>query len=131
MLKYVVDYLNELKNELKGSDPALVQDALSDAEEHLRTALENAWEDNPDLSESDALEPVIQKYGEPKEVACAYQEIESRTSSFLSSPRRQIKQTGFAKLYGILADPRAWGAFLYMFLSLLTGGIFGAWGLLV
>jgi hypothetical protein len=130
MFKYVADYLNELKRELKGSDPALIQDALSDAEEHLRTALENLWEDNPDISEADALAHVIQKYGEPKEIASAYQEIESRTIPFLSPPRKQIQKTGLSRLYGVLVEPRAWGAFLYMFLSLLTGCVFGAWGLL-
>ena len=45
MLKNVDEYLLELKKELKGSDSALIQDALSDAEEYLRTALENALED--------------------------------------------------------------------------------------
>ena len=33
-------YLSDLKNALKGADRATVQDALADAEEHLRTALE-------------------------------------------------------------------------------------------
>ena len=130
MFKYVDDYLNQIKNELKGSDPALIQDALSDAEEHLRTALENTFEENPNISEADALMPIIQKYGKPSEIASAYKEIESRTSPFLLSPQRQVKKTGLAKLYGVLAEPRAWGAFIYMFLSLLTGCVFGAWGLL-
>ena len=40
-------YLVELKNELKGSDMATVQDALIDAEEHLTTALEVFLEQNP------------------------------------------------------------------------------------
>lgn len=128
MFKYVADYLNELKKELKGCDPALIQDALSDAEEHLRTALEKTWEKDPEIPEAEALVPIVQKYGEPREIAAAYQEIESRTTPFLSSPRRQIQLQGLAKLYGVLADPRAWGSFLYMFLSLLTGCLFGGWG---
>ena len=33
------EYLDKLKSELKGSDSALIQDALSDAEEYLRTVM--------------------------------------------------------------------------------------------
>jgi len=39
MLKNVNEYLVELKKELNGSDIATVQDALADAEDHLRTAV--------------------------------------------------------------------------------------------
>ena len=37
-------YLRQLKEELKNCDRATVQDALSDAEEYLRNALENLRE---------------------------------------------------------------------------------------
>jgi uncharacterized membrane protein len=35
MIKSVDEYLQLLKKELEGCDAALIQDALSDAEEHL------------------------------------------------------------------------------------------------
>ena len=35
MTKSIEEYLDQLKVELKDSDPATVQDALADAEEHL------------------------------------------------------------------------------------------------
>ena len=41
----IKDYLAELKSALRGADKATVQDALADAEEHLRTALENTEAD--------------------------------------------------------------------------------------
>ena len=41
MIKSVEDYLDLLKAELNGSDAATIQDALADAEEHLRAALGN------------------------------------------------------------------------------------------
>jgi uncharacterized membrane protein len=41
MINSVEEYLSELKKELAGSDRATVQDALSDAEEYLRTAMSN------------------------------------------------------------------------------------------
>ena len=39
MTKSIEEYLDQLKAELKDSDIATIQDALSDAEEHLRMAL--------------------------------------------------------------------------------------------
>ena len=74
--KNVDNYLNHLKKELKGSDPALIQDALSDAEEHLRFALNSAKIETPNIAEAEALVPIIEKYGSPSEVAAAYKKIE-------------------------------------------------------
>ena len=44
MINSIEQYLAELKKELAGSDRATIQDALSDAEEYLRTALNSASE---------------------------------------------------------------------------------------
>ena len=41
MINSIDIYLESLKKELKGCDNATIQDALSDAEEHLRTAIDN------------------------------------------------------------------------------------------
>ena len=38
MIKSVEEYLDQLKNELNGSDAATIQDALADAEEHRQRA---------------------------------------------------------------------------------------------
>ena len=77
MSRTVEEYLAQLKNELLGSDVALMQDALSDAEEYLRTALESARSENPKIVEDDALSSIIEKYGTPQEIATAYREVES------------------------------------------------------
>ena len=53
MIKSVEEYLDQLKNELNGSDAATIQDALSDAEEHLRAALANLREKQPEMSEAE------------------------------------------------------------------------------
>lgn len=89
MFKDVHEYLSRLKRELKGSDPALTQDALADAEEHLRTALDNAKKEAPNISEAEALSAILDKYGEPNEVASAYKEIEHQISSFLLSRQKR------------------------------------------
>ncbi len=70
-------YLAQLKKELGRSDPAVVQDALSDAEEHLRNALDQALKQNPGLSRADALAHVLEEFGSPSEVAAGYKELEA------------------------------------------------------
>lgn len=129
MFKGIDEYLGDLKKELKGSDAALIQDALSDAEEHLRTALENILESKSGMSESDALSSLIEKYGTPSEIASAYKEIEFRLSPVLAPFRRTEAKSVVSRFYGVIAEPRAWGAFFYMLFSALTGSIFGVWTL--
>jgi hypothetical protein len=130
MCKDVNEYLAKLKKELEGGDPALLQDALSDAEEHLRMALEEALSDKPSLSETEAMASIIEKYGHPKEIASAYRDIESRTSPTLAVSRTKETRTSLARFFGVLAEPKAWGAFFYMLLSFVTGLVFGGWALI-
>ena len=130
MYKDVQEYLEKLKEELEGTDPALIQDALSDAEGHLRTGLEEEIAQSPGLSESEALKPIIEKYGSPSEIATAYRAIESHIAPSLASARPQDSRSFWAKFFGVLAEARAWGAFSYMLLALFTGVIFGGWALL-
>ena len=129
MFKDVSEYLEELKRELEGCDPALIQDALSDAEGHLRMALEEALSSASGASETEAIVPIIEKYGHPKEIASAYRAIESRTSPALAVSREKETRSSWARFFGVLAEPKAWGAFFYMILSLVTGIVFGGWAL--
>ncbi len=72
MLNTVEEYLTALREELNGSDIATVQDALADAEDHLRTAVVNLREGEPELDERDALQSAIEQYGSPSETAAAF-----------------------------------------------------------
>jgi len=131
MCKDVQDYLAKLKKELgENADPALIQDALSDAEGHLRAALDEAISKNPDLSETEALEPIIEKYGVPSEVASAYTSIEAQIFPTLSVSSRKDTRSFWTKFFGVLVESRAWGAFFYMLLAFITGMIFGSWAIL-
>jgi hypothetical protein len=130
MIKKIEEYLDRLKKELSGSDPALVQDALSDAEEHLRTAVGEALEKSPGLSEADILQTQIAKYGSPPEIASAYREIESRMLPTFAAQKSKFPRSFWAKFFGIAAQSRTWSAFLYVFLSALTSLIFAMWVLL-
>jgi uncharacterized membrane protein len=129
MYKNVDEYLDQLKHGLKGCDPALIQDALSDAEEYLRTALLNVQKEDPNLSEEEALGSIIDKYGNPGEIASAYKEIESRISPSLSPTSAHKDRSFLAKFLSIYGDSQAWAAALYLVFSALTGSIFGLWAL--
>lgn len=129
MYKNVDGYLEKLREELQGCDRALVQDALADAEEHLRTALESDIREKTGVAESELLLPIIEKYGAPEEIASAYREIENWIPPALASSRRQESQSLWGRLFGVIGDPRAWSAFLYMLLGLLFGCFYGLWTL--
>ena len=127
--KSIDEYLNHLQKELKGSDPALIQDALSDAEEYLRFALETAKNENPDIEDSEALDSIFDKYGSPQEVAVAYQNIEAHLQPVFAPTSQPDTRPFLSQFFCIIAEPRAWGAFLYMIFAALTGSLFGLWGL--
>jgi len=127
MIKSIEEYLNLLRGELAGSDRATIHDALSDAEEHLRTALDSAREIQAGVPEAEALPPIIEEYGSPEEVAAAYREIEARLRPTLARPGHVDERSLLARFFGVYADPRAWGALLYMLFSALTGTLYFSW----
>jgi len=126
MIKSIEEYLELLKTELQGSDAATVQDALSDAEDHLRAALVNLREKQPEVSEEAALDQIIEQYGSPSETASAYVEVERRTIPQLS--RANINnESVLSRFFGVYTDARAWGALLYMLIAFVTGVFYFSW----
>ncbi len=114
----VAQYLDALREALQGADPALVQDALYDAEEHLRAEMTQ----HPDEAEAAVLERIVGSYGAPDEVADAYRANEVRVQAALRTPSPKPVQGGaIARFFGVYRDPRAYLALLYMLLSLVTG----------
>jgi hypothetical protein len=125
MFNTLEEYLEALKTEMKDADPALVQDALADAREHLSTALAEARGASSKIKESDALKKVIEEYGTPEETASAYKEVERRTSPAL---KQTIKpRSAWGRFFGVYADPYAWGALLYMLIAFVTGIFYFTW----
>ncbi len=130
-------YLNELRQALQGTDRAVIQDAMADAEEYLRTATNSP--ENNGLSEGAAFSQIMAKYGTPQEVADAYRENESRIVRAYIPPEKQetiqeapataVPDTRpfLVKFFGIFADSRAWGALLYLVFALGTGIIYFTW----
>ncbi len=130
MTKDIQDYLNRLRQRLGGCDHALIQDALSDAEEHLTTALQIELMETPGLAPAEALAAIIEKYGSPEEVAAAYLSLEARFSLGLAAPRSARRRSFLNRFFGVVAEPRAWGAFVYALLALLTGNLYGLWAVI-
>ena len=143
MINSIEQYLTELKKELAGSDRATVQDALADAEEYLRTALDNAMKGNSPVSEAEALAQIIEKYGQPKEIAAAYKAIESRIPpAFYRPTQKEVKapeappvvapalpdtRPWYARFFGVVTEARAWGALFYLLFTLGTGIVYFTW----
>jgi hypothetical protein len=120
-------YLRQLKAEMKDCDRATVQDALSDAEEYLRNALDNLKTNKPAVPEANAFSSVVEEYGTPAEIADAYRKIEARTSPSLVARTTQQNRSFPARFFGVVIEPRAWGALLYLLFTLATGIIYFTW----
>lgn len=127
MSKRIDEYLAELRRALEGADRATIHDALADAEEHLRTALDLTRRDYPETTEQEALEAIMQEYGTPKETAAAYREIEERTQPAFAAGRAAAHRSAAGRIFGVLIDPRAYAALIYMFFSIITGIIYFTW----
>lgn len=124
MVKTIDEYLDELKKALAGNDPALIQDALSDAEEHLRTAVA---EHNGPGSPDEALASILAKFGSPEEVAAGYKGIENRPLLLPARPVSKPRRSALARFFGVFGEPRAWAAVIYMLFALVTGIVYFTW----
>lgn len=113
----IEQYLAALRTALAGEDPALVQDALYDAEEYLRAEVGA----NSGRSESDTLELISSTYGAPEEVAEAYRTTEKQVRTALAPPPRKAPRTAFGRFFAVYGDSRTWTALFYMLLAIVTG----------
>ena len=123
--KTIREYLDQLREELRGADPAMIQDALYDAEEHLRAELA----ENPQLDEAAVLARVATTYGAPAEVADIYRVKEDQVERALRPPRRRppVQKSALSRFFGVAVDPRAYAALFYMALTLATGVFYFTW----
>jgi len=122
----IPDYLEQLRRSLAGADPALVQDALYDAEEYLRSELS----ENPGKSEAEVIAAVAGSYGAPDEVADIYRDTEVKVQSALRTPPARpvaAQRSWFARFFGVIAEPRTYAALFYMLFALATGIFYFTW----
>jgi len=127
MINSIDVYLDSLKKELKGCDNATIQDALSDAEEHLRTAIDNGLKESDKVVEADILSEIIEKYGAPDEIANAYRDIEDRIRPSFARTQVSSNKSILSRFFGIFTDAGAWGSLIYMIFALVTGIIYFTW----
>jgi hypothetical protein len=140
MISSIEQYLAELKKELSGCDRAVIQDALSDAEEYLRMAVASAAEAATGQPPTTALAAIVARYGAPAEVAAAYKDLEARTPPAFNHPAYKNTQPSagavpvpvdtrpfYVKFFGVFAEPRAWGSLFYLLFALATGIIYFTW----
>ena len=116
----VEQYLDSLRSALEGADRALVQDALYDAEEHLRAELAQ----HPGDNQGDVLASIVASYGAPEEVADAYRSNEKTIQAALRTPSPRMRTSTIGRFFGVYSDPRAYLSVLYMLLALVTGTIY-------
>lgn len=119
----IPEYLEQLRAALAGADPALVQDALYDAEEYLRSELA----ENKDVDEATLLAGIATSYGAPDEVADIYRQTENTVIRALRPPPKREHRSLAGKFFGILAEPRAYTSLFYMLLSIATGTLYFTW----
>lgn len=130
--KSVAQYLDMLKDALKGADASLVQDALYDAEEYLRAELAA----NPGMAEADLLAQVAGSYGAPEEVADIYRDTEITVQKALHGQGPSHRSVAAESVldaplkpgfFAVMFDPRTYGALFYMLISLVTGIFYFTW----
>jgi uncharacterized membrane protein len=119
----IPDYLEHLRRSLAGADPALIQDALYDAEEYLRSELA----ENPGKTEAEVIAQVASSYGAPEEVAEIYRDTEVKVQSALRAPAPKPRSSLVGKFFGVVADPRAYASLFYMVLAMATGIFYFTW----
>jgi uncharacterized membrane protein len=119
----IAEYLEQLRIALRGADPALIQDALYDAEEHLRSEMH----ENRGRPEAEVLAKIVSSYGAPEEVAEIYVDKEVVVRQALRAPPQQPRRTALGRFFAVGADPRAYSALFYMLLSLATGIFYFTW----
>ncbi|MET0656436.1 MAG: sensor domain-containing protein [Pseudoxanthomonas sp.] len=113
----IPEYLEQLRAALRGADPAMIQDALYDAEEYLRSELA----EQNGKSEAEVIASVAGSYGAPEEVAEIYRDTEVTVNRALRAPPPRKRTSLAGRFFGVIADPRTYGALFYMLLSLATG----------
>ncbi|GAB3513480.1 sensor domain-containing protein [Pseudoxanthomonas daejeonensis] len=123
----IPEYLEQLREALRGADPAMVQDALYDAEEYLRSELAANSTGRSGRSEAEVIAAVAGSYGAPGEVAEIYRETEVTVNRALRPPRPPKRRSLAGRFFGVVADPYTYGSLFYMLLAMATGTFYFSW----
>lgn len=117
-------YLAALAAELKQQDPALIQDALFDAESHFRDALA---EDS-----THSINSVMAQYGTPEDIAQYYIEMEETVDWALNGKQKRDANSGKpAGFLAIFTNQQAYKALIYCFIHFPLSIAYFGWTVLV
>ena len=116
----IPEYLEQLRAALRGADPAMIQDAVYDAEEYLRSELA----EQSGKSEAEVIASVAGSYGAPEDVAEIYRDTEITVNRALRAPAQPKRKSALGQFFGVVVDPRTYGALFYMLLSMATGIVY-------
>jgi uncharacterized membrane protein len=115
----VKQYLKGLEQALKGLDPALIADALDDAEEHLELAVEEHMRSGKVESTQEALKAAIKEYGLPSDIAEEYMRLESEKEKIVTKERSL-----FYKIFGVYVERQTYLNLIYLLLQFPLGLIY-------
>jgi len=124
----VGDYFEQLSSAFAGSDPAMAQDAIYDAQEFLageRATLEAEGANTED--ECELVSRLINRFGQPSEVVENYRTTEARVAAALAPPASPPARSLAGNIFGVFTDPRSYGALFFMLFSLPLGIIYFTW----
>lgn len=117
-------YLAALKRGLAGQDKALIQDALFDAEDHLRAASLETSDSN------DRFPQIVENYGSPEEIAQLYCEMETTVQHAIYGQRQTTTPMIRSRFFSILTNGNAYRALLYTLLAAPLGMAYFGWVIL-
>jgi hypothetical protein len=130
-------YLQALRQALAGSDPALIQDALAEAETRIRRELQRLSWAEPLLSPQEALERVFLLLGPPEALAERARDRERTVAEALgplpaeSGPGRESPAAEGSRpwpsLFGVLAEPKAYTSLIYLIMAMPLGIFYFTW----
>ena len=124
MNKYdsIKHYLKDLEHALKGLDPALIADALDDAEEHLEFAVEEYVRSEEKGLKHEALNVAIEEYGLPSDIAEEYRTLESEEKG--EPAVKKEKHSLFYQIFSVYINPKTYLNLNYLLLQFPLGIIY-------
>jgi len=117
-----VDSDDSLQAELakRGADPALIQDALFDAQEYLK---DEAVSDDGEIDEA-GFARAVAEYGSPQEISDSYVGAELTVKKAMAVPKPQKGRSWLQRFFGVAADPRTYASMAYMLIAFGTGIVY-------
>jgi len=121
-------YLQSLRRALDGCDPAVLQDALCEAESQMRRELQRLSWAEPLLPEAEAMARTLAHLGTPEARAELYRQREQVLAETLGPELRGAELCRpWPSFFGVVQDSRAYTALLYLLMAMPTGIFYFVW----